>query len=229
MEVHWKAPLQTKGFLKIIEFFIALLALALVAGFSTSTTADCRFAGTEVNVTAAFSASYPFGEYSITTTAHHFVGAIPSNVTQSRLLDPSIMQTAQFFVVWGSFTMIYSVVAILVYMFITANEQLEKVFDFLVYCDLVFHIVWVVCWFIASVEWAVGYHRLRGELYGVVQSFGSQCSNIVEGLYVQAAIAVVFGFLLFFLWAVNIFWVVIDTSIYIRWRRSRGAISYSDM
>lgn len=115
--------------------FIALLALALVAGFSTSTTANCQVTtGADANVTTAFSASYPFGEYSVTTTAHHLIGVAPSNVTQSRLLDPSIMQTAQFFVVWGSFTMIYSVVAILVYMFVTANEQLEKVFDFLVYC-----------------------------------------------------------------------------------------------
>jgi len=53
----------------------------------------------------------------------------------------------------------------------------------------VFHIVFVVCWFIASIEWAVGYHRLEDQLRGFTSAPG--CSNIVNGLYVQAAIAVV--------------------------------------
>ena len=36
----------------------------------------------------------------------------------------------------------------------------------------------------------------------------------------------VFGFLSVFLWAVNIFWVVIDTSFYIRWKANRSSMSY---
>ena len=118
---------------------IALLALALVAGFSGSTSADCRLRGTTQNASLSVSASYPFGEYTLTTTLTNISIRVgnsvnPSNITQAQLLDASVMQSAQFFVTWGSFTMIYSVVAILVYMFVTANEQLEKVFDFLVYC-----------------------------------------------------------------------------------------------
>ena len=34
----------------------------------------------------------------------------------------------------------------------------------------------------------------------------------------------VFGFLSVFLWAVNIFWVVIDTSFYIRWKANRSGM-----
>lgn len=112
---------------------IALLALALVAGFSTSTSADCRPPGGNTNVTITYSASYPFETYSNTTVFHDNHSINPS-ITQTPFSDGSITQTAKFFVVWGAITLVQCVGSILVYMFVTANQRLEKVFDFLVYC-----------------------------------------------------------------------------------------------
>ena len=46
--------------------------------------------------------------------------------------DKGIMQSAQFFVAWGALTLMYCIVALLVYMLVTANQELERAFDFLV-------------------------------------------------------------------------------------------------
>ena len=42
------------------------------------------------------------------------------------------MQSAQFFVTWGAFTLFYGVIAIVVYMTTTANEKIEWFVNFLV-------------------------------------------------------------------------------------------------
>ena len=41
--------------------------------------------------------------------------------------------SGQFFVAWGVLSMLYCIVAIVVYMLFTANEHLEKVVDMLIY------------------------------------------------------------------------------------------------
>ena len=64
-----------------------------------------------------------------------------------------------------------------------------------------FHIVWILCWFIASVDWAVAFNRLKS----VIDSYFNDLENTDCGgssvdvldesrdldIYVQAAIAVV--------------------------------------
>lgn len=62
-----------------------------------------------------------------------------------------------------------------------------------------FHIVWVLCWFIASVDWAVAFNRLKNIISDQFDDLkDSQCLDAPAedvdsdtGLYVQAAIAVV--------------------------------------
>ena len=118
-----------------------------------------------------------------------------------------------------------------------------------------FHVVWILCWFIASVDWAVAFNDMHDYLNNYMKNLkNSDCfpnnsnatvdDNNIQ--YVQAQIAVVsasiviillsldahefflslcvqvFGFLIQFVLAANIGWLVIDTSWYINWRASRG-------
>ena len=46
--------------------------------------------------------------------------------------DKGIPRAAEYFVAWGSLTLFYCVIAVLVYMLVTANERWEKALDFLV-------------------------------------------------------------------------------------------------
>ena len=121
--------------------FIALLALSLVAGYSYSATVQCQI-DTLRSYEITFTSSYPFHQYEEFNTTSLFpdeggttqAPVLGGIISTGEIQDSSISQTAQFFVAWGSLTLIYGVAALLVYMCVTANEQLQQVFDFLVYC-----------------------------------------------------------------------------------------------
>ena len=63
-----------------------------------------------------------------------------------------------------------------------------------------FHIVWILCWFIASVDWAVAFNRLKSVIDSYFNDLeNGDCGDDVDVLdedrdldiYVQAAFAVV--------------------------------------
>ena len=70
--------------------------------------------------------------------------------------------------------------------------------------DIVFHIVWILCWFIASVDWAVAFNRIDQYLDDYMDDLQSNnCPGVANSsmstteedrdsvIYVQAQIAVV--------------------------------------
>ncbi len=106
---------------------IALLALSLVAGFSVNPEGECT--NSSNNFTESYSTKYSFKRY--TRERQDDDGVVFR--TELDFNDAGISQGAQFFVTWGSLTLVYGVIAILVYMFVTGIKQLEKIFDYLVW------------------------------------------------------------------------------------------------
>ena len=106
---------------------IALIALALVAGFTVEPYIHCQVRQAEIDYD--FTAKYPFDHYRLKNDSNTSRGSNSSNVN----FASGISQAAEFFVTWGSFTLIYAVVAILVYMFVTGIERLERIVDILVW------------------------------------------------------------------------------------------------
>ena len=62
----------------------------------------------------------------ITSTGQQF------NSTTTIGLDSGVMATGQFFVTWAVFTLFYGIIAVAVYVFTTANIQLEWLINYLV-------------------------------------------------------------------------------------------------
>ena len=53
-----------------------------------------------------------------------------------------------------------------------------------------FHVVWVLGWFIASIDWAVGFNRVRGEMNNLLTGLcGNSNYNLQPDTFVQASIA----------------------------------------
>lgn len=105
---------------------LAILAFALTAGFSVENNFSCSFDGITGKVT--LKSNYPYTEYDYTVT-------FDNNDTQISLpldLNKHYSSGAEFFVAWGVLSMIYSLVAILLYMLITANEELARVNNILI-------------------------------------------------------------------------------------------------
>lgn len=105
---------------------LALIALSLVAGFSVNP--SLSFMCITGNFSYTFRVGYAFGHLE----QNQVVNATDRVESTLIISDKGIQQSAQFFVAWGALTLLYCIVAILVYMLVTANEALEKAFDFLV-------------------------------------------------------------------------------------------------
>ena len=95
---------------------------------TTSIDFDC-LPGDLYNYT--FQASYPFRKFE--ETVIHISDAMETKSTSMvTVQDGGIHQSAEYFVAWGVLTLFYCIIAVLVYMLVTANERWEKAFDFLI-------------------------------------------------------------------------------------------------
>lgn len=207
--------------MRIIEIVLAILAFSLTASFSVENQYSCDVDERE-NVTFTIKSSYPFREYEVTSSEDNDMQSI------SQDLNRHYSSGAEFFVAWGVLSMIYCLVAILIYMLLTANEDLERVNNILIITDLGFTIFWGIMWFIASVAWAAESNQLQDDLENIASCSGANTRDSDYQTFVQVNISIVFGFLNCFVWSCHVWWVLIDTTFYQRWRESRGHASKSD-
>ena len=113
--------------------FLAIIAFSLVAGFSVETTFNIACNPSQLGDTFNYTvkSSYSFGY--INGIEESFRNGTLYRSKLEASVGRGVQQNAQFFVTWGVFTMFYCIIALLVYMLVTANEQWEKAFDFLVF------------------------------------------------------------------------------------------------
>ena len=109
---------------------LAILAFSLTAGFSVENTFSCTSDMTNYSFTVE--SSYPYDEYKATAVP---IG-VGANGSQTRVVrrnpDNDHSAAAEFFVAWGVLSMIYCIVAILVYMVFSASEEMLKINNILI-------------------------------------------------------------------------------------------------
>lgn len=215
VEFYWLALLQPKGFLKILQFIISILTFSLTAGFTATAVQSCLEVvdNNNISVVNRVNSPYPFQNYEL--YANNTVKLFPTNIGHG----------PQFFVCWGVFTMFYAIVAVLVYMFLSKKfvvSGLTALPDWLVIFDLIANCFWVIMWFLAFLVWAIESNMLK---FFVVNFLSAQkfanCSAAKSQSFAQTDISLTFSFLLIFIWVCNIYFIVKDTSYYIRWSESR--------
>ena len=122
---------------------MAVLALSLVAGFVAKQDAGCRIVANSTTKIVNFTISVPYAfrtaQYALVQNEEPIEGRdnvdpIPDPVLPDgkKITDSGFMHSAQFFVTWGSFTLFYGVIALAVYMLTTANENMERLVNYLV-------------------------------------------------------------------------------------------------
>ena len=217
VEVYWLAILQPKGFLKVLEFFIAILTFSLTAGFTAVAIQHCTISNNGSIINDTFTnhvfSPYPFDQFQFrahngsTSTAPYPIGNGP-----------------QFFVCWGVFTMFYSIVAILVYMSLSKKfviSGLTSLPDWLVVVDFLMTCVWVFMYVLAFLIWAIQSNVLKASIVDYLDN-QKYCANKAYPLsFAQTDISLTFAFLLMFVLVCNVYFVLKDTSYYMRWKENR--------
>jgi len=239
---------EPRGFLRMIQWFIAMLAFATCCNFSvkfgfeihcknhtaSTTNSSIRPGPFNFNI----SASYPFRLDHEKPHEYHVKMCDtlkPDNITKQFTVPGDFSSDAQFFVFIGVIVWLYSMASLILYVFYSnlyTDEQksFPKV-DFLVAGILAF------IWLAASSAWAHGFLSLKSTAYGTSWIYEAKyefpcekdkdkfilaniesCKPYTLGGFGTGNASILLGFLNCFLWVCNTWFLYKETA----WYRTRN-------
>lgn len=230
---------EPRGFIKVLQFFIAILAFATTAGYYT----EFKFEGTFLcnNQTnhgvhiKRVRFDYPFDDidYYIDSIINCSTGK-KGYVGQDKIND--FKSKSEFFVFVGVISFFYCIVAMVYYVFFEDPAKYGpggtgrdlKSFSTV---DFVVTLILAFFWFCASVAWAVGLTGLKDDADAENYIKNAklcqkpfECTVLKKAGFATLTISVLFGFLNCFLWCANTWYVYKETV----WHREPGATATSE-
>ncbi|RDD47222.1 Synaptophysin-like protein 2 [Trichoplax sp. H2] len=210
---------EPKGFMRIIQWFVAILAFGTATSFSVMTAVTISCGGSVRNETATLKFSYPFASGSLTyaSPACNSSGS-SSNRTEFVELGSNISASVQFFVFVGVISFLYTLISLGIYVFkIDPANPPEREPYFKV--DFVISVIFVIFWIAGAGAWAAALNELKLEAdatKSLAQKAAGPCHlykcytrKLSE--FGKANASVVFGFLNWFLWSANLWFLYKDT------------------
>ncbi|XP_037070639.1 synaptophysin-like [Pollicipes pollicipes] len=216
--LNFDAVKEPRGFMKVLQFFFAILAFATTTSFSThftfhATVSACNATGGRDVVRQ--DVVYPFA------LDHVFLKQQVCNqpaVQASFHFQTDVSSDAKFFVAIGVVCMLYSMAALAGYTLFSERYAESR---FLPSADFVVHGVLAVLWLAASSAWADGTGTLKAgcnpELWlNQVCATNQQIScefapDDFNGSFAKLHISLLIGFLNMFLWASNMWFLYKET------------------
>ncbi|GAB0094052.1 synaptophysin-like [Sergentomyia squamirostris] len=190
---------EPRGVMRILQFIFAICAFATTTNFSnTVSLQNCD----NTNSTRSFTLEYPFRfAEKVCTPSEGVVKDISANVASD----------AQFFVATGVLSLLYCVFIIVVYALI---DELYKNKTEIPLADFMLTTVLAVFWLSGSAAWANGTSALKGVTDPI--DIRALCGNIPQcgvtvGSFSRLNISLIFGFLNFFLWASDLWFLYKET------------------
>jgi len=229
---------EPRGFLRCMQWFFAMLAFATCCDFSTSIGFDIACKNNTLQTTHITTViSYPFRIDH--NPPHKFQDKPPCDVkfggdvkNQDITFPGNFASDAQFFVFTGVITWLYSFASIAVYVFYsslyTDEQKNYPKLDFLITAIL------ALFWLAGSSAWANGLSGMKDVADPDNWIFNSEkenaaicfkttndhyryikigeCNTTSRGHFGGANVSVLFGFLNFFLWTSNLWFLYKETS-----------------
>lgn len=211
--------LEPKGFIRGIEFVLAICMFATTAGYNSmfSFHVNCTSSGTNRTTypqDIEYYFGYPFSFESINTCfGPVFLGESPSG-------------SAKFFVVVGVFAMLYTIAALVWYVVLEVKYLQYEIVSIV---DFVATAVFTLLFFIASCAWAAGVSTVKfwtnldnltqeGGILSFCNEDGNTCTSMQTASYGALNISILFGFLNVLVWGGNVWFVWKETP----WFRARS-------
>jgi len=224
---------QPRGFLRCLQWFIAMLAFAICANFSSYIAFDiiCKSNATDIHIVQHY--QYPFKlDHTPAHVEHDLCGEKGKDGDPIRF-SGNFSSDAQFFVFTGVVCWLYCFLSLAIYVFFSnlySDEQKNvPMIDFCV------SVIIAVFWLAGSSAWANSLSGLKNEgdpglwIYGKaggpcylaetgkpVDTSVEECKTVFAGSFGGANVSVLFGFLNFFLWSCNLWYLYKETSWFTR-------------
>ncbi|XP_002131045.2 synaptophysin [Ciona intestinalis] len=208
--------LEPRGFIRVIEFVLSIVAFATTGGFSGVSQYSVLCTNTFAHIVEV-TISYPFRLY-----AHDIM--VP-NCTNTTLvptrMDGDLSPSSQWFVCVGVLAFLYTLAAIIFY--VVFDAAVRQTHDRIVTIgDLVATVIFAFLWLTAASAWAWGLGQVKmwsssarffqnAPLAAVCGS--ATCTPGASANFSPLNASVAFGFLNFFLWCCNV-WFVYKESPY---------------
>lgn len=221
MNVNLTAFREPRGVMRILQFVFAICAFATISGYS----GEVMLTACEKPVTFSIKFGYPFVLDSATpaeVTCVSPAGSPPTTVPVSLVGDFS--SDAQFFVASGVLAFLYCMGIVVVYGFYEEKYQSNSMLPLV---DFVLTTVLAVLWLSSSAAWA---NSLTGIKSVTDVSFikESQCKGICQSVWTSSFsslnISVLLGFLNFFLWASDLWFLYKETHWFKMRQESAGGV-----
>jgi len=210
--------------MRCLEWFFAIIAFATCCDFSTVSEYSVECAN-GWNFSVSHPISYPFRldhDKPVNVTCL-------KNETSWEQLAGDFSSDAQFFVFTGVLSFLGTMACLVVYLFFPemyfSENKKAPMFDF------VFTVIVAVFWLSASAAWANGVVGMKYEANPdnwifssptsvchladtkkPVKTFVKRCVTVSAGHFAKANVSIILGFLNFFLWASNLWFLYKETS-----------------
>ncbi|KZS16401.1 Uncharacterized protein APZ42_018039 [Daphnia magna] len=202
---------EPRGFLRVLQFVFAICAFATTTNFGSSFSfiVKCKneTMGTQ-KITQSI--EYPFRFDHIIVEEK----ACGNNYVFSYFGDYS--SDAEFFVAAGVLAMLYSLASLVFYCLCGSSYQNNKTIPLV---DFLVTMVIAVFWLSGSAAWASGVSAVKyvSDPSGWIKNLkicmeNAECSSLYAGNFAGLNISIIFGFLNFFLWTVNLWFLYKETS-----------------
>ncbi|KAL4646272.1 synaptophysin-like [Arapaima gigas] len=217
-----KVPL---GFIKVLEWVFAIFAFGTCGSYSGmfKMSVECKNR-TESDLSIEVEFEYPFRLHQVYFDAP----TCKSRISERLFLVGDYSSSAEFFVTIGVFAFLYSMAALVVYIFFFEKYRENNkgpLIDFGVTC------VFTFMWLVSSAAWAKGLSDVKTAtdpdrvvtLISACEKEENQCRAIHDPVMSGLNTSVVFGFLNLILWAGNLWFVFKETGIIAPFMRQRPA------
>ncbi|KAK4872139.1 hypothetical protein RN001_016263 [Aquatica leii] len=209
MDLNFSVFQEPRGVMRILHLIFSISAFAAISGFSGDVNFKCE------NTTSpdyTFVYDYPF---SILLDKHDLNPSGNATVCHPTVtIIGDFSSDAKFFVATGVLSMLYALGIIFVYVKL---DQLYKSNNHLPLVDFILTVIFAVLWLSSSAAWANGLSGLKHatspeaiQWSGIVESC-KQCLTYTSS-FSTLNISVVLGFLNFFLWASDLWFVYKETA-----------------
>ncbi|XP_021930417.1 synaptophysin-like protein 2 isoform X3 [Zootermopsis nevadensis] len=191
---------EPRGVMRILQFIFSICAFATTTGFSSyvEITLNCEDKAFKLEY------SYPFRLDHVQRTVDF------CNKTESFHLIGDFSSDAQFFVATGVLSFLYCIGIIFVYVMFDAMYQSNGLLPL---ADFFLTVTLAVFWLSGSAAWANGLNGLKGTTHNIINT--KQCHEVCKSLSFasvsELTISVILGFLNFFLWASDLWFLYKET------------------
>lgn len=207
MLYSWTAFREPRGVMRILQFIFAIAAFSTTTNFSASLQMTCD--GTPTPVSRVYEFDYPF-------RIEQKICPKISNKTLEYTLSADLSSDAQFYVATGVLSLMYCVFIIAVY---AGLDELYRTKTEIPLADFMLTTILAIFWLSGSAAWSNSTNTLKGIMSEAELKKICACSAIYIGTFSRLNISLILGFLNFFLWASDLWFLYKETI----WFQGRSA------